>query len=337
MREIDSSDEQFEAELFAAKIRQRPGFFVYLGWPVALLTMIGSGYVGAKYFRQYDTMRVSFENAEYRQSENLRQIRAAEQHAAVAEESVRQVRQQSEERERQAMTCSAELSAARDGCFLALRSNAVTRGDALASQLLAAAPGPAVEVRRTGERVVVTVPERVLFAPGEVAVDTDGQELIDRLGSVLGNATGWDIAVHGHTDATPPTRSSGLGSNWELSSLQAAAVVRALVDRARVEPVRLTPGGFGASRPMSPPDPARNRRIELVLSYNEHPSVPTVAQVPAVSAPSTTRHVPAVAHTSVSASATHRSVLTAHPSTTASAQHRNPAPHNTARRITPRG
>jgi outer membrane protein OmpA-like peptidoglycan-associated protein len=54
----------------------------------------------------------------------------------------------------------------------------------------------------------------------------------------------------------------------DLSQRRAEAVKQALVSRFHVAPDRLTPQGFGASRPKESNDTlygrARNRRVELV-------------------------------------------------------------------------
>jgi flagellar motor protein MotB len=230
-------------------------------------------------------MRVDYENNRYRHDEAARRIANAEARAAAATEETQRITQRLDERERQATSCSAELSAARDGCLLAARTNAVSRSEALMARLVEAAPGPAVEVWRRGERVVVIVPERALFEPGEAAIAEYGRSLLERVGAVLNSDTSWEVAVNAHTDAAPPPRASGVRSNWEYSSLQAGAVARALVDVAHLEASRLSPGGFGASRPASPPDPTRNRRVELVLTYAERPNGPAVAQAPTVPTP----------------------------------------------------
>ena len=76
----------------------------------------------------------------------------------------------------------------------------------------------------------------------------------------------WLLRVDGHTDKQ---RYHGrLGTNWELSSARAIAVVKFLIDQG-IPPNRLVAAGFAEFRPLadgdSPDDLRRNRRIELKL------------------------------------------------------------------------
>jgi outer membrane protein OmpA-like peptidoglycan-associated protein len=69
--------------------------------------------------------------------------------------------------------------------------------------------------------------------------------------------------VEGHTDNI-----GGDEYNLDLSQRRAEAVTLVLVTRYHTTGDRLTPQGFGASRPKEPNDTlagrARNRRVELV-------------------------------------------------------------------------
>ena len=71
------------------------------------------------------------------------------------------------------------------------------------------------------------------------------------------------VAVEGHTD-----NKGKPAHNMDLSQRRAEAVKQALVSRYHVGEDRLTPQGFGASRPKETNDTlagrARNRRVELV-------------------------------------------------------------------------
>ena len=79
----------------------------------------------------------------------------------------------------------------------------------------------------------------------------------------------WTLHVDGHTDDTP-IHVSGFASNTALSVARAQAVADYLASRG-LPAARLAVGGFGATRPLvqgsSPADRARNRRIELRLTF----------------------------------------------------------------------
>jgi OOP family OmpA-OmpF porin len=83
------------------------------------------------------------------------------------------------------------------------------------------------------------------------------------ISQVLAEHPDWKLSVEGHTDNI-----GGDAFNLDLSNRRAAAVKQALVARYHIAPDRLSPAGFGATRPMESNDTmegrARNRRVELV-------------------------------------------------------------------------
>jgi chemotaxis protein MotB len=96
------------------------------------------------------------------------------------------------------------------------------------------------------------------------------------------------VVVEGHTDARP-YRYTGLNgyTNWELSVDRANAARRFMQDHG------LDPGqivqvrGFADKRLLNPSLPAdsRNRRISLVVEYNQPPPKPDPFGEPATRAP----------------------------------------------------
>lgn len=80
---------------------------------------------------------------------------------------------------------------------------------------------------------------------------------------VLSKHPDWTLTVEGHTDSI-----GNPAANRQLAERRAAAVVRELASTYRIAPTRLTPTGYGASRPAATNTTlegrARNRRVELV-------------------------------------------------------------------------
>lgn len=74
---------------------------------------------------------------------------------------------------------------------------------------------------------------------------------------------GWTLTINGHTDNI-----GGEAFNLDLSRRRSAAVRRALSERYKIDPARLTTGGLGASQPKENNSTiegrAKNRRVELV-------------------------------------------------------------------------
>jgi OOP family OmpA-OmpF porin len=87
--------------------------------------------------------------------------------------------------------------------------------------------------------------------------------VLREIADALNHNSGWKLRVEGHTDNI-----GGDDYNMDLSQRRAEAVNQALVTRYHIAVDRLTPQGFGASRPKEPNDTlagrARNRRVELV-------------------------------------------------------------------------
>ena len=66
-----------------------------------------------------------------------------------------------------------------------------------------------------------------------------------------------------------PIRTARYGSNWELSTARASAVVAFLIESARFDPVRLSAAGYGEFHPRvandSAANRASNRRVDVVV------------------------------------------------------------------------
>ncbi|HLE12660.1 MAG: hypothetical protein A2504_10070 [Bdellovibrionales bacterium RIFOXYD12_FULL_39_22] len=87
------------------------------------------------------------------------------------------------------------------------------------------------------------------FESGHVAPDREVEESIDFLIDIIKNAGyNFPIMIEGHTDGVP-LNSKIYPSNWELSSVRAAYVLRKF-ERAGFPPERLVAVGFGSARPL---------------------------------------------------------------------------------------
>lgn len=80
------------------------------------------------------------------------------------------------------------------------------------------------------------------------------------------------ILVEGHTDNIP-INNSKFSSNWQLSSIRAANVVKYLIDEGQIDDARLSAIAYGDTRPAASNDTeegrSRNRRINLIIIYNQ--------------------------------------------------------------------
>jgi chemotaxis protein MotB len=116
-------------------------------------------------------------------------------------------------------------------------------------------------------RMILQLPNDVLFDSGQAAVKQDGQRALGQVGGVLKTLKGRKFQVAGHTDNVPIDHAK-FASNWELSTARAVAVVRFLIAQG-VPPEAVSAAGYGEFAPLVANDTnehkAKNRRIEITL------------------------------------------------------------------------
>lgn len=123
--------------------------------------------------------------------------------------------------------------------------------------------GDDVAIRNTGEELVLTLPQDLLFATDSATLRPDLQR---DLRVIAGNLVAYprsDIRVVGHTDST-----GGAAYNQALSERRAASVARVLLDEG-VSAGRVRTVGRGLTDPVAGNDTAegrrRNRRVEIFV------------------------------------------------------------------------
>ena len=119
-------------------------------------------------------------------------------------------------------------------------------------------------------RIVINLPNNVLFKSGSANLNPEGEEALTQIASVLGQFSDRRFQIEGHTD-NRPIKSARFPSNWELSTSRALTVVHLLTD-LDVEPENISAAGFGEFRPRADneTDEGRqlNRRIEIIMLPN---------------------------------------------------------------------
>lgn len=130
--------------------------------------------------------------------------------------------------------------------------------------------GGQVSVNIVRGRMVIQLPQDILFASGSANIGAEGRQTLQEVGSVIAELDDREFQVEGHTDDVPIS-TERFPSNWELSSARALSVVRLLI-QAGVDPERVSGAGFGEFQPVASNDDAagrrRNRRIEIVMLPN---------------------------------------------------------------------
>jgi chemotaxis protein MotB len=119
-------------------------------------------------------------------------------------------------------------------------------------------------------RLVIQLPNDVLFDSGQTSVKVAGKQALSSLAKVLVTVPGRSFQVAGDTDNLP-IQTQRFPSNWELSTARAVEVVHFLVSQS-VNPHALSAAGYGEFDPVASSDTpdgrAKNRRIEITLQPN---------------------------------------------------------------------
>jgi chemotaxis protein MotB len=143
----------------------------------------------------------------------------------------------------------------------------VTRLQSALSGLVPPDSRGGIVVGKSSEGVVISLYGVLLFDSGKADLRPEAQKVLDVVAANL-RPLPYDIRVEGHTDSIQPDPGP-YPSNWELSTERALAVTQFLIDRARIDPRRLSATGYAEFRPVASnatrEGRLRNRRIDLVL------------------------------------------------------------------------
>ena len=119
-------------------------------------------------------------------------------------------------------------------------------------------------------RIVINLPNNVLFKSGSANLNPEGEEALTQIASVLSQFSDRRFQIEGHTD-NKPIKSARFPSNWELSTSRALTVVHLLTDMD-VDPENISAAGFGEFRPRADNEIEEgrqlNRRIEIIMLPN---------------------------------------------------------------------
>lgn len=134
-----------------------------------------------------------------------------------------------------------------------------------------------LNVRVVRNKMVVELPEAVLFASGSAKLKEEGVRVLAEVGPVLASLGERQFQVGGHTDDRP-IKTKRFPSNWELSGARGIEVTRLLIEYG-VPPTRISAAAYADTQPVAsndtPEGRALNRRIEIALqpSLDELPDL----------------------------------------------------------------
>ena len=126
-----------------------------------------------------------------------------------------------------------------------------------------------IEVTSRFDQVVLILPEAQLFKRGSSSRITEsGEYLIEKISDIFAKYPQLLFQVVGHTDNTPASVKK-YKDNWNFSALQAASIVRALVEKYDVNSSQVTIAAKGEFEPRTSNATSEgkrmNRRIEIVI------------------------------------------------------------------------
>jgi chemotaxis protein MotB len=124
--------------------------------------------------------------------------------------------------------------------------------------------------------LVISLPQAILFAPGDDQVSRDAIPMVGKIVDVLRTVPN-QVSLIGHADATP-IHNRRFNSNWELSAARGLRLLELLTTKYDIPESRLSVSSDGANRPLNsnetPEGRASNRRVEIVI-LNEETSLAT--------------------------------------------------------------
>jgi flagellar motor protein MotB len=124
-----------------------------------------------------------------------------------------------------------------------------------------------LELKVQPDRIQFAITAEALFSPGSVLLKSSSENLLSRIAEVLKpiDAT---FLVEAHTDDLP-VDNPNYPTNWELSAVRAATVVRYLIEAHYFEPSKLTAMAAADTRPVgdnrTPAGRERNRRVDIFI------------------------------------------------------------------------
>lgn len=123
-----------------------------------------------------------------------------------------------------------------------------------------------VNIQNTGDRLIVTLPQDILFATDSATLRPDLQRDLRTVGQSLLAYPDTTVQVLGHTDNT-----GDAGYNLNLSRQRAQSVANILMTEG-VPSFRIQSIGRGEDQPLAsnltPEGRAQNRRVEIVILPN---------------------------------------------------------------------
>lgn len=130
--------------------------------------------------------------------------------------------------------------------------------------------GKGISVYEKNGKVYVSMQEALLFPSGSTKVQPEGIEALNTLAQALESDSDINVMVEGHTDNVPMHGNGDIKDNWDLSVMRATAIVKILLQDAKINPARLMASGVSEYDPVdianTPEARQKNRRTDIILT-----------------------------------------------------------------------
>ena len=124
-----------------------------------------------------------------------------------------------------------------------------------------------LDVQLDSRGVVVSLPQALLFRPGDDRINEDALSTVSAIGEVLSRIPN-NVSLVGHADAVP-IHNRRFSNNWELAAARGLRLLDLLSSRYGIAESRLSVESYGSYDPKStndtPDGRAMNRRVEIVI------------------------------------------------------------------------
>ncbi len=124
--------------------------------------------------------------------------------------------------------------------------------------------GTDLTVRQEGDKLYVSLPNRVIYSKGSPNLNKNGQKIVMGLADIFKKSPAIHVLVEGHADKSGVKTDAPYKDNLELSTLRATNVVRYLLNQ-KVEAAQLTAAGRSNFEPTGQ-GANMDRRIEFVIT-----------------------------------------------------------------------
>ncbi len=128
--------------------------------------------------------------------------------------------------------------------------------------------GKQLETSLTGEGLLVTIRDNVLFESGDAEVREGDRRIAQEISTLLVMDPSRSIVISGHSDNIP-IKNEQFDSNWDLSVMRAVNFMEVLLENDELEPEWFSAKGFGEYKPVASNETAegraKNRRVEILI------------------------------------------------------------------------